>query len=122
MCVCVCVCVEMPEFGRDEEREGYTISFHELQVNARNEVNGRDCRELPGAATRWQRWGEGGVMRRTNKSWQRLAEMREGDGKPQASMTCQVMVEMRGFERAAASCRLLPKYGGGGGVQPSCNS
>jgi len=27
-------------------REGYVISFHELQVNARNKGNGRACREL----------------------------------------------------------------------------
>ena len=54
-------------------------------------------------------------MRRSNKSWQRLAEMREGDGKPQAAMSCQLMAEMRGMYGAASSSRSLPEDGGDGG-------
>jgi len=33
------------------------MSFHELQGNVINEGNGRNCRELPGAARRLQRLG-----------------------------------------------------------------
>ncbi len=62
------------------------------------------CRELSeddgdGGKGGW----EGGL--RAKKSWQRLAELRDGDGKPQSATSCQIMACRRGFERAAASCR-----------------
>ena len=56
-----------------------------------------------------------GVLQRANKSCKILAEMREGDGKPQAAMSCKLMAEMRGMYGAAASFRSLPKDGGDGG-------
>ncbi len=59
------------------------------------------CRGLPEDIKDWRK----GEMRRSNKTWQILAEMRGGDGKPLTAMTCQVMADMRGFERAAGSCR-----------------
>jgi len=60
---------------------------------------------LVGSCQKMAKMGGRRVMRRANTSWQRSAEMREGDGKPQAAMICQVMAKMRGFERVVASCR-----------------
>jgi hypothetical protein len=69
------------------------------------------CRELP------KDCGDEGsrVLRRANKSCQRLADMKEGDRKPEAAMSCQIMAQMRGMYGAAAtSCSLLEDGGDGG--------
>ena len=90
--------------GRDEGRGWEAGSCHELQINGRNEGNVRSCRELPIAAKRWRRWGEGDVA----VSCQELQEIGRDEEREGEAAKCHELGsngKMRGMERAATSCR-----------------
>ena len=50
---------EIPENGRDLGNREDTTSCHELLDIGRNGGIGRGCRDLPLAASRWRKCGEG---------------------------------------------------------------